>query len=104
MFRYLPVEILSEYILIDKLLDDYLLGVLVKPADAAAGLFIEELVEFLTGGLNGRFISHIAIECENNKLNSIIKLIKKSIMQYTNNNQYPYMYSDGSEEEGDSDG
>jgi hypothetical protein len=38
------------------------------------------------------------------KPNSIIKLIKKSIMQYTNNNQYPYMYSDGSEEEGDSDG
>lgn len=26
-------------------------------------------------------------------------------MQYANNNnQYPYMYSDGSEEEGDSDG
>lgn len=25
-------------------------------------------------------------------------------MQYNNNNQYPYMYSDGSEEEGDSDG
>lgn len=32
-----------------------------------------------------------------------INCIKKS-MQYNNNNQYPYMYSDGSEEEGDSDG